>query len=87
MKIINKPIEVIALFLDAGTISPLKFRLMLEGRLQVFKVDKIITKTTEKLAGNRMIVFVCQSEINGSLKQYEIRYELDTMKWYLFKMM
>jgi hypothetical protein len=85
MKVINKPIEVIALFRDAGIMSPLKFRLALEGESPVFKVDKIITRTMEKLAGNRMIVFLCQSDINGALKRYEIKYELDTMKWFLFK--
>jgi len=85
MKVINKPIEVIAHFMDAGVISPLKFRVMLEEELRVFKVDKIITRSTEKLAGNRMVVFQCQAELDGILKQFEIKYELDTMKWFLFK--
>lgn len=85
MKIINQPIEVIAWFLDTGVICPVKFRLKTREGLQVYKVEKILTKTTEKLAGNRMMVFHCQSDIDGVLRPFEIKYEVDTMRWVLFK--
>jgi hypothetical protein len=39
---------------------------MLEGELRVFKVDKIVTKTAEKLAGNRMIVFLASLKLTGA---------------------
>ena len=39
----------------------------------------------EKLAGNEMLVFKCQSLIDGVLKMFEIKYELRTCKWILFK--
>jgi hypothetical protein len=42
--------------------------------------------TEEKLAGNKMLIFRCQSEIERELKPYEIKYELGTCKWYLWKM-
>ena len=85
MKVINQPIEVIAWFLDTGVVCPIKFRLVTQDGLKVYKVDKILTKTMEKLAGNRMMVFQCQSEMNGILRVFEIKYELETMHWVLFK--
>lgn len=85
MKVINQPIEVIARFMDTGMLCPVKFRLKTGEGLQVYKVDKILAKTTEKLAGNRMLVFQCQSDIDGILRIFEIKYEVDTMRWVLFK--
>ena len=54
-------------------------------RAMAVKVDKVVKKDLEKLAGNPMVVFTCESVINGMLKPYEIKYELGTMKWMLFK--
>lgn len=85
MKIIAKPIEVICL-MNKGIITPLRLRIIREDEsLQVIKVDKVITRTQEKLAGNLMIVFVCQSLIENVEKKYELKYELNTCKWVLFK--
>ncbi|MFY9175219.1 MAG: hypothetical protein WAO24_07825 [Peptococcia bacterium] len=85
MKIINQPIEVIAWFMDTGVVCPLKFRLTTREGLQVYKVEQIVAKKMEKLAGNRMMVFECQSEIDGVWRPFVIKYELETMRWLLFK--
>ncbi|MDD2476873.1 MAG: hypothetical protein PHI32_13310 [Dysgonamonadaceae bacterium] len=86
MKIVNKPIEMIAWFTDAGSIKPVKFRVKDEEQInKVFKINKIVTKSEEKLAGNRMLIFRCQSAIDGIERLYEIKYELSTCKWILFK--
>ena len=53
--------------------------------MQVVKIDKIIVKETEKLAGNIMIVFKCQSLIDNVIKLFELRYEISTCKWILYK--
>lgn len=42
--------------------------------------------TEEKLAGNKMLLFRCKREIDGELKPFEIKFELGTFKWYLWKM-
>ncbi|HHY14300.1 MAG TPA: hypothetical protein GX526_06660 [Thermoanaerobacterales bacterium] len=86
MKILMKPIEMIAYFKEEGIPKPIRFRTSsANGLHRVIKVDKIITKTQEKLAGNNMYVFRCQSCINGMEKMYELKYELSTCKWFLFK--
>lgn len=83
MKILNEPIKVMAIFhpdkkLESGKIEPVKFRLNdLVVRIQ--KINKIYE---ENIAGNKRIIFVCQN-LNGSL--FEIKYEIDSKEWYLFK--
>lgn len=87
MKVVAKPIEMIAWFTKDGILSPLRFRIEGEDQtVSVIRVDKIIQKDKERFAGNPMMVFKCQSLINGVQKIYEIKYEVNTCKWILFKM-
>lgn len=51
----------------------------------VVSVDKIIFREEEKLAGNRMILYRCQSVINNREMVYELKYDIGTLKWYIFK--
>ena len=86
MKVVGKPIEVISYTDDKGDIRPLRFRLKIEDdTVKVIKVDKVIVKETEKLAGNIMFIFKCQSLIDNVLKLFEIKYDLKTCKWMLYK--
>lgn len=86
MRVLAQPIEMISYTDDKGDIRPLRFRLKVEDEaLRVIKVDKVIIRETEKLAGNNMIVFKCQSLIDNVEKLFEIKYELKTCKWILFK--
>lgn len=50
----------------------------IEARRQRDKIEQVVSMTEEKLAGNRMLNFRCQSEINGELKPFEIKFELGT---------
>ncbi|KGK84208.1 MULTISPECIES: hypothetical protein [unclassified Clostridium] len=86
MRIIAKPIEVVSYTNDKGDIRPLRFRLQMEDEtIKVIKVDKVIVKETEKLAGNIMLVFKCQSLIDDVMKLFEIKYDLKTCRWMLYK--
>ena len=82
MKTLMKPIEMIAWFDMSGTPRPIRFRI--DGNI-VQRVDMVMTITEEKLAGNRMKIYRCQSEINGAVKPFELKYELQTCKWFLYK--
>lgn len=82
MKVLMKSIEMIAWFTKEGVPKPIRYKVDDE----VIKVQQVTSKSEEKLAGNRMIVFRCQSEINGVLRPFELKYEVGTCKWYLFKM-
>ena len=82
MKTIMQPIEMIAWFDIPGKLRPIRFRY--EGK--VVKVEQIIRISEEKLAGNLMKIFECQSEIHGQQKRFELKFEIGTCKWFLYKM-
>ena len=80
MKVYMRPVEMLAWFNEEGP-HPLKFKL----NDKVIKVEQILSSTQERLAGNRMVVYKCQSEMNGELKPFELKFEMQTCKWFLFK--
>lgn len=84
MKVVAKDIEIICHFSKQG-ITPLKFKMQEQDSYKVIKVDKVITKTTEKLCGNIALIFDCQSVIDGVAKLYQLKYIVEDMKWLLFK--
>ncbi|MCQ4925047.1 hypothetical protein NE686_18240 [Tissierella carlieri] len=85
MKVMMKPIEMIAWFKDEYPI-PLRYKITSEDDTNtVIKVDKILFKEEEKYAGNRMILYRCQSNINNIQRVFELKYEINTCKWFLYK--
>ncbi|MBU3114111.1 hypothetical protein [Clostridium lacusfryxellense] len=86
MKVLALPIEMVSYTDNKGAIKPIRFRMQINDEpMQVIKIDKVIVKDIEKLAGNVMLVYKCQSLIDGALKLFEIKYNLATCKWILFK--
>ena len=57
MRILSAPIEVLAHFENDGTPHPLRFKLNGE----TIKIEQVVTVTEEKLAGNIMLCFRCQT--------------------------
>lgn len=78
MKVLNGPIKVMAIFNADGIIVPVKFRL---GG-QVVRIQKITKMYEEKVLGFNRIIFVCQ---HNGCDIYELKYELSTNTWFLFK--
>lgn len=86
MKVVAKAIKMIAFFEDQGQMTPIRFRIEEDGQEAVtIKVDQICSVNLEKLAGNKMYVFKCQSVIDGIERPYELKYDLATCRWMLFK--
>lgn len=87
MKVFMKTIDMISFSNCEGNIRPIKFRWYEEGQEpRVIKVDRILSRKEEKLAGNRMLVFTVQSIIDDIERIFEMKYEINTCKWYLYKM-
>ena len=82
MKTRMTPISVLAHFDLTGTPHPLRFKLA----DKMIKIEQVVSVTEEKLVGNKMLCFRCQSEIGGELKPFEIKFEINTCKWFLWKM-
>lgn len=86
MKIIRQPVDMIAWFNAMGVIMPLKFRLESENHtLQTIKINEILYHTEDKFAGNFIRTYACTINLNGIEKPCELRYDLNSCKWSLFK--
>lgn len=87
MKVLAKPIEMVSWTDKSGEINPVRFRISNDDASEtVIKIDRVITRDTEKLNGNIMYIYKCQSSMNGILKLFEVKYEISTCKWILWKM-
>jgi len=87
MKVLMKPIEMIAWFKEDKYPIPLRYRITAEDMTKVVvKIDRILFKEEEKLAGNRMVVYKCEATINRVRRIFELKYEIETCRWYLYKM-
>ena len=86
MKVLMKQIEMIAWFNGEKFPVPLRFRIEAEdGSNLVVKIGRILFQEEEKLAGNRMVVYRCQGIFQGLEKIFELKYEILTCRWFLFK--
>ncbi|UWG98285.1 hypothetical protein LPY66_05635 [Dehalobacter sp. DCM] len=87
MKVYMQPVELIAWFTRDGIPQPLKYRITAEdGTYQIVSIQRIVHRTEEKTAGNRMLIFRCEAEVNNLLKLFELKFEVQTCTWYLYKM-
>jgi hypothetical protein len=87
MKVLAYPIEMISYTNEKGEIRPLRFRLQIgDEPMKVIKINKIIHKQLEKFAGNPMMLYRCQCVEGDIEKVFEIKYELNTCKWILYKL-
>lgn len=66
------PIEVLTWF---ENVTPHPIRLKIADK--ELKIEHVMSMTEEKITGNRMLCFRCQSEIDGELKPFEIKFELE----------
>jgi hypothetical protein len=85
MKTVTRPIEMIASSNIEGVLTPLRYRIKEDGEGVVVNVDSILTRTEEKAAGVRSLIFRCRSTIAGVQKMFELKYEPDRCKWFLYR--
>jgi hypothetical protein len=86
MKTLRKPIEAIVLFDLEGNPLPIRFRYLDDAEeLVTIKVDRVIKRELDKFAGNKMMKFTCQTQIGNQVKPFELRFEIDTSRWFIYK--
>ncbi|MBD7910168.1 MULTISPECIES: hypothetical protein [Clostridium] len=86
MKVVAKPIEMVAWFEKCGKVNPIKFRIEEDSEVFIIvKIEKVVKRENERLAGNPMHIFTCTGIINGVEKIFQLKYEINTCKWLLFK--
>lgn len=81
MKAYNEPIECIATWDIRGNITPVRFRF----KDKTYGHIQIRYKTVNKHAGNPMRNFTCVASSEGKEYSCELRYELNTCLWRLYK--
>ena len=87
MKVLAKEIEMLFWSDKKGNLKPIRFRIENEdSTLSTIVIDKVITVDKEKLAGNLMLVYKCQSVIKGQERLYILKYEISTCRWILWKL-
>lgn len=85
MKVVRKPVDVIAIFNRKELPMPVRVRMEVEGKGIATKVDQIIKVQKQKNVGKGTIAYTCQSRINGVDRVYELRFLLDNIEWILYK--
>lgn len=87
VKVYNKSVDMIAWFQKDSAIRPMRFKLTQDdGEEITIKVNRLINRTTEKVAATIYENFKCQSVINNVERVYELRYDQKNFKWILYKM-
>lgn len=87
MKVIMRPIDMLAWFDTEGKPHPIRFRTTdNKGENITIKLDNISNIELEKHAGNRMVRFDCLATIRDIQRQLQIKYEMASCKWYLVKL-
>jgi len=86
MKIVAKPVEMIAWFNEEGVPKPMKFRMKNGEQVWItIKIERVIQWEKQKMAGIESLVYRCQSQIENMQRLYELKYTLHDCKWVLYK--
>ena len=74
MKIVAKPIDVVAVFTGGKKPVPVEV-----------SIDRIQCVEESRLAGIPALIYTCQSEICGIEKIYQLKYIIGQYRWELYK--
>ena len=89
MKIVAKPIRVLAVFEYQDKERPpipYKFKMYEDSGEEILvTVDKCFHSAKSKVGGVESIVYECQSIIRGVEKRYELKYIIPRCTWQLYK--
>ena len=86
MKIIAKPINVVACFIHGDPPMPYKFKVEEDHTVLEIRVEKILKIEQSMLAGIDAIIYTCQSIIRGTERRYDLKYIKKDCSWELYQM-
>lgn len=85
MKIVALPIEAIVSFTGQNKPRPHRFRYREDGGWKTIHIDRILKTEERNIAGSPSFLYCCQSQIDGVMKLYELRYSIKECRWNLYK--
>lgn len=68
-----------------GLLTPIRFLWNDGKKVHNIKINRIVMRYEDKFAGNRMLGYRCQESIDGEEKVFELKFEVKTCIWYLYK--
>ncbi len=82
----NLPIQVLASCDARGAMEPLRFRFEdCAHQLHTARITEIVDRRRVEYVGLEAFVFLCQAELAGRQKLYELRYTVSSHRWTLAK--
>jgi hypothetical protein len=86
LKILARPIEVLAHTDIKGNMSPLRFKAKTKDNENlVISIDKIESQELEKMAGNMMMLYKCKGVVGDKQRDFELKFEIKNCRWMLWK--
>jgi hypothetical protein len=85
MKILNTPIEVLAEHDVKGQVTPIRFRIKVNGDLQVYNV-KVKTVDIIRVEKENVRCYACEIQDGDIKKECELRFFTQRIIWILYKM-
>lgn len=82
------PIQVAALCDTTGMLHPQWFRYAdMTHCVHRVRIHRVLSHRTIQYVGVQMEQFICESDIDGSRRTYELRYSVGSHRWYFFRML
>lgn len=86
MKIVAKPIDMIATFSDNKKPIPYKFKFFQDsGDKTEVLVDKIVSVEESRIAGIDTLIYTCESKVLDETRLYQLKYIIRQYRWELYK--
>lgn len=86
MKTIARPIEMISWTDFEGNIQPVRYRITSkEGCLKEYKIVHVNRIEERRIAGDKTLIFHCETVVQNQQRYCEIRYNTHLCKWLMFK--
>jgi hypothetical protein len=87
MKIVDKPVQVVATTDRAGIVKPLCFFITDDSEvLEVINVERLVRRDKEKIGGDYVYTFTCEIIKDNMKMLCDLRLNLSTEEWSLYRM-
>lgn len=87
MEVYLRPIEAVVGFDRSGRLSPVRFRIFDdESNWTTVYIKSIVRRRREKIGREFIEIYTCTGLFNGAEKYFELRFEISTCKWSLYRM-
>jgi len=86
MKLVAKPIDVLAVFIIRDKPRPYRMRFKGEtGEDIVIRIEKVISIEERSVPGVKTFIYECQSTKGADPYRYQLLYKPDSSTWLLYK--